>query len=90
MDFLFFNAANQPLFTRNDAEQAEWTVEQFSFFGLFPFDSDKVIERGQRVAFQDAGGIWKPFARHFLNHPFGCGGKANCGWCSPASMTLSG
>lgn len=61
MDFLFFNAANQPLFTRNDAEQAEWTVEQFSFFGLFPFDSGKVIERGQRVAFQDADGIWQAF-----------------------------
>ena len=61
MDFLFFNAANQPLFTRNDAEQAEWTVEQFSFFGLFPFDADKVIERGQRVAFQDADGIWQAF-----------------------------
>lgn len=61
MDFLFFNAANQPLFTRNDAEQAEWTVEQFSFFGLFPFDAGKVIERGQRVAFQDADGIWQAF-----------------------------
>lgn len=61
MDFLFFNAANQPLFTRSDAEQAEWTVEQFSFFGLFPFDSDKVIERGQRIAFQDADGIWQAF-----------------------------
>jgi hypothetical protein len=61
MDFLFFNAANQPLFTRNDAEQAEWTVEQFSFFGLFPFDSEKVIERGQRIAFQDADGIWQAF-----------------------------
>lgn len=61
MDFLFFNAANQPLFTRNDAEQAEWTVEQFSFFGLFPFDADKVIERGQRIAFQDADGVWQAF-----------------------------
>ena len=61
MDFLFFNAANQPLFTRNDAEQAEWTVEQFSFFGLFPFDSGKVIERGQRIAFQDADGNWQAF-----------------------------
>lgn len=61
MDFLFFNAANQPLFTRNDAEQAEWTVEQFSFFGLFPFDSGKVIERGQRIAFQDADGVWQAF-----------------------------
>lgn len=61
MDFLFFNAANEPLFTRNDAEQAEWTVEQFSFFGLFPYDSEKVIQRGQRIAFQDAGGIWQAF-----------------------------
>ena len=61
MDFLFFNAANEPLFTRNDAEQAEWTVEQFSFFGLFPYDSEKVIQRGQRIAFQDAGGIWQTF-----------------------------
>ena len=61
MDFLFFNAANQPLFTRSDAEQAEWTVEQFSFYGLFPFDAGKVIERGQRVAFQDADGNWQAF-----------------------------
>jgi hypothetical protein len=36
-------------------------VEQFSFFGLFPFDSGKVIERGQRVAFQDADGVWQAF-----------------------------
>ena len=61
MDFLFFSAANQPLFTRNDAEQAEWTVEQFSFFGLFPYNPEKVLERGQRVAFQDADGIWQAF-----------------------------
>ena len=61
MDFIFFNAANQPLFIRNDAEQAEWTVEQFSFFGLFPYDAGKVIERGQRVAFQDADGVWQAF-----------------------------
>ena len=61
MDFLFFNAANEPLFTRNDAEQAEWTVEQFSFFGLFPYDAEKVIQRGQRIAFKDAGGIWQAF-----------------------------
>ena len=61
MEFLFFNAANQPLFTRNDAEQAEWTVEQFSFFGLFPYAQGKIMERGQRVAFQDADGIWQAF-----------------------------
>lgn len=52
MDFLFFDATDKRLFTRNDAERAVWTVEEMSLYALFPFDSGKVIQRGQRIGFR--------------------------------------
>lgn len=61
MDFIFFTAADKPLFIRNDAETANWTVEEMSLELLFPYDPDKVITRGMRVAFYDDDGDLQPF-----------------------------
>ncbi len=53
MEFFFISAAGETLFTRSDAESAHWIVHEYGFNALFPYDSKKVIERGQRVAFRD-------------------------------------
>ena len=61
MDFLFFNAADKPLFSRNDPESATWTVEERNLQLLFPYDAPKPIERGMRVGFVDETGVFQPF-----------------------------
>ena len=61
MTFTFFDAADKVLFTRNDAESANWTVEELSLNLLFPFVPEKEIRRGMRVGFTDADGIFQPF-----------------------------
>lgn len=61
MQFIFFNAAGQPLFVREDAEQATWTVETLSMMAAFPYDADKVITRAMRIAFEDELGVLQPF-----------------------------
>lgn len=61
MDFLFFSAADSPLFTRNDAEQANWTVEEMQLVAVFPYNAGKAIQRGQRVGFTDETGVFQPF-----------------------------
>jgi phage minor structural protein len=61
MQFLFFNAADQPRFLRMDAEQAAWTVEEMQLSAVFPYDPARVIQRGQRVGFTDEVGIFQPF-----------------------------
>ena len=53
MDFVFLNAAGTVLFSRNDAEQAGWTQEEYTVDATFPFVTGKVIERGQRMWFRD-------------------------------------
>lgn len=53
MEFIFINAAGTTLFTRTDAESAHWIVQELSFTADFPYLPDKVIERGQRIAFRD-------------------------------------
>ena len=60
MIFLFFNAADTPLFSRSDAEQATWTVEEYSLQCLFPYDAEKPIQRGQRIGFK-YDGVWQLF-----------------------------
>lgn len=60
MIFLFFTAADAPLFSRSDAEQATWTVEELSLQCLFPYDAEKPIERGQRIGFK-YDGVWQLF-----------------------------
>lgn len=53
MQTTFLNAAGTVLFTRDDMEQGNWTQEEYTVNATFPFDSGKVIERGQRMAFRD-------------------------------------
>lgn len=53
MEFFFVNAAGQTQFTRTDAESAHWIVHELGLNAVFPYLSDKVIERGQRIAFRD-------------------------------------
>lgn len=53
MQTTFLNAAGVVLFTRDDMEQGEWTQEEYSVNATFPFVAGKVIERGQRLSFQD-------------------------------------
>lgn len=59
--FIFFNQAGQPQFVRDDAETASWTVEEMSMVATFPYNPDKVLERGMRVGFEDALNILQPF-----------------------------
>ena len=61
MNFLFFNAANQPLFSRDDAESAEHPHEEMSLNALFPYDPGKVIERGMRIGYTDSLGKFQVF-----------------------------
>ena len=61
MNFLFFNAANTPLFSRDDAESAEHTHEEMSLNALFPYDPGKVIERGMRIGYTDSLGVFQVF-----------------------------
>ena len=60
-ELLFFDAAGLPLFVRKDAESATWTHEEMSLQALFPYESLKVIQRGQRIGFVDALGVLQPF-----------------------------
>ena len=61
MELLFFSAADAPVFARSDAESATWTVQDMQLRALFPYDPEKVIERGQRVGFTDETGVFQPF-----------------------------
>lgn len=61
MEFLFFDSADARLFARSDAESANWTVEEMSLQALFPYDPDKIIQRGQRIGFTDETGVFQPF-----------------------------
>ena len=53
MQTTFLNAAGTVLFVRDDMEQGNWTQEEYTVNMTFPFDSGKVILRGQRVCFRD-------------------------------------
>lgn len=53
MQFTFLDMAGKVLFLRDDAEAAQWTVEEMSLDMDFPLDNDKVIAIGQRVYFKD-------------------------------------
>ncbi len=61
MQFIFFDAADNRLFVRDDAETATWSVKGMTFSADFPFVADKKIERGMRVGFVDETGILQPF-----------------------------
>ena len=53
MEFIFLNAAGTTLFSRSDAETAHWTEHEMLIRADFPYDPNKVIQRGQRIAFHD-------------------------------------
>ena len=59
--FMFFAPDDSVLFVRNDATRAEWTHQEFSFTGVFPYDSTKEITRGMRIGFEDAFGHYQIF-----------------------------
>ena len=61
MQFVFFSAADTPLFVRSDAEQATWTVEEMSLVAVFPYHPGMILQRGQRVGFTDETGVFQPF-----------------------------
>lgn len=61
MQFLFFNAAGRRLFVREDAEEAQWVHEELTLTAVFPYVSDKVIQRGMRVCFTDCRGDFQAF-----------------------------
>ena len=53
MEFIFLSAAGQTLFTRSDMESGHWVQQEMSVSADFPYDPEKVIQRGQRIAFRD-------------------------------------
>lgn len=53
MQTTFLNAAGTVLFTRDDMESGNWTQEEYTVNCTFPYDSGKVIQRGQRMVFRD-------------------------------------
>ena len=59
--FIFFNNADEILFTRTDAESANWQVDELSLTCLFPYVPEKTILRGMRIAFEDDDGVLQPF-----------------------------
>lgn len=59
MQFTFLRGG-QTAFFRDDAEEASWTQEELSLTATFPFRSDKQIERGMVVLFEDIDG-WQAF-----------------------------
>lgn len=61
MDFRFFDSDDNVLFVRDDAESANWTVEELNLQCLFPFDPDKEILRGMRIGFEDFEGTAQVF-----------------------------
>lgn len=61
MQFIFFNQAGKPVFVRDDAEQASWSVDEMALNAVFPYDRQKVVERGMRVGFEDEINILQPF-----------------------------
>ena len=61
MQFLFLRPNGNPVFVREDAESATWTVEDMSLQCLFPYDAKKVIQRGQIIGFTDDTGVYQAF-----------------------------
>lgn len=53
MQFTFMTPAGVVLFVRDDLESGDWTVEEYTVNATFPYNSGKVIERGQRLAFRN-------------------------------------
>lgn len=61
MECVFLNTAGQTLFVRSDMESGHWVQEELSVNATFPFDPERNIERGQRIAFWDADDVLQVF-----------------------------
>ena len=53
MQTVFLDAAGTVIFARDDMEQGNWTQEEYTVNATFPFDPQKVITSGMRIAFRD-------------------------------------
>ena len=60
-EFIFFDTSDSILFTRTDAESANWQVDELTLTCLFPYVPEKTIRRGMRIAFEDDDGVLQPF-----------------------------
>ena len=62
MNFVFLKEAGGVAFFRSDAFRANWQQDELMLSADFPYLPDKVIQRGQRIAFRDPdGGAWQLF-----------------------------
>ena len=61
MEIQFHNSAGTVLFVRSDMEQGNWTHEEYSVNMTFPYDKEKVIQRGQIISFKDSAGSMQFF-----------------------------
>ena len=70
MECIFLNAAGQTIFVRDDMESGHWIQQEMNMTADFPFDPEKKIERGMRVAFRDptTNGIEMFEVRIVVNH----------------------
>lgn len=73
MNFTFFDVSGAALFVRDDAVSAEWIQDQLELRATFPLLATKVIERMQRVGFNDDAGVYQCFEvyRAETEHPAG-------------------
>ena len=53
MECIFLNAAGTTLFVRDDMESGHYVTQEMNMTADFPFDPDKVILTGQRIAFRN-------------------------------------
>lgn len=53
MEFIFFTAADQLLFSRSDMEEGHWIQQEMQVTAVFPFLESKIITRGMRIGFRD-------------------------------------
>lgn len=53
VEIKFFSSSGQMLFVRSDLIDGHWVQEEMTVTASFTFDTEKKIERGQRIAFAD-------------------------------------
>ena len=53
VNFTFIRPSGAMAFYRSDAEQADWTQEEMNLVCVFPYNANKIIERGMTVIFTD-------------------------------------
>ena len=62
MNITFLDAAGVVQFVRDDYESGNWRQQEYTVNMTFPFDKDKIIERGMRLSFPNpANGVYQFF-----------------------------